>query len=174
MKGMSQFFEFFVTDRVGQRTRATSAIRLIVGFVFLVSGAMKFLFENAGPARFAKIGFAAPAQLSAFVGAVEVVAGALFILGLFVRVAALPLVIDMVVALATTKLPLLFGGGPEVPAAPPKFGFWAFAYQARLDLTMLVACGYLVVVGAGLLSLDAYLAQRPKLARSERLAPRTT
>jgi len=46
----------------------------------------------------------------------------------------------MVIAIVTTKLPLLFGAGPEPVAAPPKTGFWAFAYQARLDVTMLTAC----------------------------------
>ena len=63
----------------------------------------------------------------------------------------------MMVALGTTKLPLLFGAGPEPVAAMPKVGFWAFAYQARLDAAMLVACAYLVAVGAGLWSLDAIL-----------------
>lgn len=76
------------------------------------------------------------------------------------RLAALPLVVDMVVALVTTKIPLLFGAGPEPVAAMPKTGLWAFVYQARLDLTMLFACLYLVAVGAGLWSLDAVLSRR--------------
>jgi uncharacterized membrane protein YphA (DoxX/SURF4 family) len=42
----------------------------------------------------------------------------------------------------------------------PKTGFWAFAYQARLDLTMLLACVFLVAAGAGLWSLDALLSRR--------------
>jgi hypothetical protein len=60
----------------------------------------------------------------------------------------------------TTKVPLLFGAGPEPVAAPPRTGFWAFAYQSRLDATMLLACVYLVVIGAGLWSIDAILARR--------------
>jgi uncharacterized membrane protein YphA (DoxX/SURF4 family) len=128
--------------------------------VFLASGLLKFLYENQGPGRFAKIGLPAPGALSSFVGTVEIVGGALLLLGLFVRVAALPLVVDMVVAIATTKIPLLFGPGPEPIAAVPKTGFWAFAYQARLDVTMLLACGFLVIAGAGLWSLDALLARR--------------
>jgi uncharacterized membrane protein YphA (DoxX/SURF4 family) len=86
--------------------------------------------------------------------------GALLVLGLFTRLAALPLVADMVVAIVTTKLPLLFGAGPEPVTAMPKTGFWAFAYQARLDVTMLVACAFLVAAGAGLWSLDAILSRR--------------
>jgi hypothetical protein len=66
----------------------------------------------------------------------------------------------MIVAIVTTKVPLLFGAGPEPVAAMPKTGFWAFAYQARLDVTMLIACGFLVAVGAGLWSLDAILSRR--------------
>ncbi len=140
--------------------RSTVLVRAAVGAVFLVSGATKFLFDNQGPGRFAKIGFAHAAQVATFVGGVEMVCGALLLLGLFARLAALPLVADMIVALATTKLPLLFGAGPEPVAAPPKTGFWAFAYQSRLDVTMLLACAYLVAAGAGLASLDAWRARR--------------
>ena len=84
----------------------------------------------------------------------------MLLVGLFARVAALSLALDMVVAIVTTKLPLLFGPGPEPVAAMPKSGFWAFAYQARLDTTMLIACVFLVAVGAGLWSLAAILSRR--------------
>jgi uncharacterized membrane protein YphA (DoxX/SURF4 family) len=170
---MNPILKFFLHERVGVRSRSTLAIRIVTGVVFLISGSMKFLFDNLGPGRFAKLGFTAPSEVSGFVATVEIVAGALLVVGLFVRLAAVPLMVDMLVALATTKVPLLFGGGPEIPSAPPRGGFWAFAYQARLDVTMLVACGYLVAVGAGLLSLDAYLrgrrpeVVRPNVARNE-------
>jgi len=162
---MDKLISFFLADRVGRPARATLAMRAVVGAVFVVSGAIKFIYQDAGPGRFAKIGFAFPAQLSAFVGTVEIVAGGLLIVGFFVRLAAIPLIADMLVAIATTKLPLLWGGGPEIPGAAPRSGFWAFAYQARLDVTMLVACGYLVAVGAGLLSLDAYFRGRARAKR---------
>jgi uncharacterized membrane protein YphA (DoxX/SURF4 family) len=145
---------------VGSPSRATLLVRLAVGGVFVSSGLVKFLFENQGPGRFAKIGLPAASDLAYFVGAVEIICGTLILLGLFIRLAALPLVIDMAVAVATTKLPLLFGAGPEPVAAMPKTGFWAFAYQARLDLTMLSACAFLVAAGAGLWSLDAMLSRR--------------
>ena len=157
----------------GQPSRATIAVRGAVGAVFVVSGLLKLAFENQGPGRFAKIGLPDPAQLAYFVGSVEVVAGAMLIVGLFTRLATIPLMIDMLVAVATTKVPLLFGPGPEPVAAIPKTGLWAFAYQARLDLTMLTACAYLLVVGAGLWSLDALLARRrsggprPKVVHAE-------
>ncbi len=130
-----------------------------MGGVFLASGVIKFLFADQGAGRFAKIGLPAPEQLAGFVGAVEVVGGALLVLGLFTRLATIPLIVDMVVAIATTKVPLLFGPGPEPVGALPKIGFWAFAYQARLDVTMLVAAGYLLAVGAGLWSIDGVLSR---------------
>jgi uncharacterized membrane protein YphA (DoxX/SURF4 family) len=144
---------------VGQPTHATLLVRLAVGGVFVSSGVVKFLFENQGAGRFARIGLPHAAALSTFVGATEIVCGTLLLAGLLVRVAALPLIVDMLVAITTTKLPLLFGPGPEPVAAAPKMGFWAFAYQARLDVTMLFACAFLVVAGAGLLSLDAMLSR---------------
>jgi putative oxidoreductase len=165
---------FLVRPSIGQPSRATLFVRVGVGGVFLSSGLVKFLFDNQGPGRFAKIGFPAATQLAYFVGATEIACGVLLFLGLFVRLAALPLVVDMVVALVATKLPLLFGAGPEPVAAMPKTGFWAFAYQARLDVTMLVACVYLVAVGAGPWSLDAMLSRcvsTPARGRRRRKTP---
>ena len=151
---------FLLRPSVGPPLRATLLVRLAVGGVFLTSGLVKFLFDDQGPGRFAKIGLPAATQIAYFVGAIEVLCGALLVLGLFTRLAALPLVVDMMVALVTTKVPFLFGAGPEPVAALPKTGFWAFAYQARLDVTMLAACTYIVAVGAGLWSLDALLSRR--------------
>jgi putative oxidoreductase len=156
----SRLVSYFLPPSVGTAPPATLALRAAVGGVFLASGVIKFLFTNQGAGRFAKIGLPAPEHLAAFVGAIEVVGGALLVLGLFTRLATIPLIIDMVVAIATTKVPLLFGPGPEPVGALPKIGFWAFAYQARLDVAMLVAAGYLLAVGAGLLSIDAVLSRR--------------
>lgn len=155
-----RFAAFLFRPSIGHPSRATFLVRLAVGWVFVSSGLLKFLYENQGPGRFAKIGFAAPAGLAHFVGATEIVCGSMLIAGMFVRLAALPLVIDMAVAIITTKIPLLVGAGPEPVAAAPKTGFWAFAYQSRLDLTMLVSCLFLVAAGAGLWSLDALMARR--------------
>ncbi len=154
---------FFLRPSLGDAPRARALLRGAIGFVFVTSGALKFLFDNQGPGRFAKIGV--PPNLAYFVGAVEIVGGALVLLGLFARLAALPLVVDMVVAIVTTKLPLLTGAGPEPVGAAPKTGFLAFAYQARLDVAMLLACAYVVAVGAGLWSLDAWMAKRRVASR---------
>jgi uncharacterized membrane protein YphA (DoxX/SURF4 family) len=139
---------------------ATLLVRLAVGSVFLVSGVVKFLYENQGEGRFLKLGFAAPEATAYFVGAVEIGAAVLLLAGLLTRPAAGALAIDMLVALWVSKLPLLFGAGPEPVAAAPKTGLWAFGYVARLDLTMLLLALFLVAVGAGALSLDSRLFAR--------------
>lgn len=142
----------------GTAPPATILIRLAVGGVFCASGLIKFLYANQGVGRFAKLGIPAPEFLANFVGVVEIAAGLLLVVGLATRLAAIPLVFNMLVAIGTSKLPLLFGPGPEPVAAAPKVGLWAFAYQSRLDFTMLLGCLFLLVAGAGAWSLDAWRA----------------
>ncbi len=130
---------------------ATILIRIVVGGVFLVEGIQKFLFPAAlGVGRFEKIGIPAPAFTAPFVGAVETVFGALLILGLLTRLAAVPLIIDISVAIATTKIPLGIHKG-----------FWAAIHEARTDLSMLLGGIFLLIVGPGRWSIDALLARRP-------------
>jgi uncharacterized membrane protein YphA (DoxX/SURF4 family) len=125
--------------------RALLLARLAAGCIFLSEGIQKFLFPEAlGVGRFAKIGIPAPSLLAPFVGVVEIVCGALLIVGLLTRLAAVPLVVDMIVAIATTKVPMLL-----------KSGFWATAHEARVDFAMLLVSLMLAIVGAGPLSLDA-------------------
>jgi len=142
----------------GSAPAATVLVRLAVGGVFFASGLIKFLYANQGAGRFARLGIPAPGLMANFVGVVEIAAGLLLAVGLATRVAAIPLLVDMLVALVTSKLPLLFGPGPEPVSAAPKVGLWAFAYQARLDSTMLLSCLFLFAVGAGAWSLDAWRA----------------
>ncbi len=130
---------------------ATLLVRLLAGAVFLSEGIQKFVHPAAlGAGRFAKIGIPAPEVMAPFVGVVEIVCGVLLVVGLLTRLAAVPLVIDMVVAIATTKIPMLF-----------KSGFWAMAHEARTDWCMLLACVFLLLVGSGPISLDARIAVRP-------------
>jgi putative oxidoreductase len=135
--------------------RATVLVRLLVGLVFLSEGIQKFLFPEAlGVGRFAKIGLPTPGVLAPFVGAVEIGCGVLVVLGLATRLATLPLLVDMVVAIATTKLPML-----------AERGFWAAAHESRTDFSMLLGLVFLLVVGGGPWSLDAaWVARRPTSA----------
>ena len=119
-------------------------VRLLVGWVFFSEGVQKFLFPGAlGVGRFAKIGIPAPHIFAPFVGVVEIVCGLSVIVGFLTRLAAIPLVIDISVAIATTKIPML-----------AKDGFWATMHEARTDLCMLLGYLFLIAVGSGRLSLD--------------------
>ena len=119
-------------------------VRLLVGWVFFSEGVQKFLFPAAlGVGRFAKIGIPAPHFFAPFVGVVEIVCGLLVIVGFLTRLAAIPLVIDISVAIATTKIPMLANAG-----------FWGTMHEARTDLCMLLGSLFLIAVGSGRLSLD--------------------
>jgi uncharacterized membrane protein YphA (DoxX/SURF4 family) len=140
--------------------RAMVLVRLAVGIVFASEGIQKFLYsDELGAGRFAKIGIPAPEMMGPFVGVVEVVCGLLLLAGLFTRLASVPLIIDMLVAIATTKVPILLGHGYWLFANPPgaKHGLWAMLHEARTDLSMLLGATFLFLVGAGNLSLDALL-----------------
>jgi uncharacterized membrane protein YphA (DoxX/SURF4 family) len=142
---------------------AAVLIRVAVGVVFASEGVQKFLYPDAlGPGRFAKIGIPAPEVMGYFVGAVELVCGLLVLLGLFTRLAAVPLVLDMLVAIASTKVPILLGHGYLSFAGPsvPTVGVWSMLHEARTDLAMLLGALFLALVGAGPLSVDAWLAAR--------------
>lgn len=137
--------------------RATVLIRLMVGGVFLSEGIQKFLEPaSLGAGRFAKIGIPWPDVGGPFVGVVEIVAGALLVAGLATRFAAVPLIIDMGVAIVSTKLPILLGHGfwgfnlRELSS----YGFWSMAHEARTDFAMLLGSIFLLIVGAGPWSLD--------------------
>ena len=136
---------------------ATILIRIMVGAVFLAEGIQKFLYPaEAGAGRFARIGIPQPELLAPFVGGVEIVCGALVLLGLFTRFAVLPLLGVMAVALVTTKLPILLGQdlGPFQVRQLPYYGLWGFAHESRTDFAMVMGSLFLLLVGPGPLSLD--------------------
>ncbi len=157
-------------SRDDQSPAALILVRLAVGGVFVVAGLLKLMYANQGPGRFTKLGIPAPEIMAYVVSGVEVIGGLLLIVGLQTRLAAIPLAIVMLVAIASSKFPLLFGAGPEPVAAPPKIGLWAFANQARLDVTMLLCCAFLAISGAGAWSIDAWRSRSTK-SRMIRSAP---
>ena len=117
-------------------------LRLLVGWVFLSEGIQKFLFPAAlGAGRFQKIGIPYPQYTAPFVGTVEIVCGAMLILGIATVYAAIPLLIDIVVAILTTKLPMLHHQG-----------FWATMHEGRTDFCMLLGLIAIKCLGAGSLS----------------------
>jgi uncharacterized membrane protein YphA (DoxX/SURF4 family) len=161
------------------RTRAqgwTILVRLMVGLVvFLPEGIQKLVFpEILGAGRFANIGIPYPEVMGPFVGSVEVVCGTLIILGLLTRLAAIPIIIIMVVAIVSTKLPIWAGHDIWIFHMPKlaRYGFWSMAHEARDDFLMLLGSIYLLIAGAGAWSLDAMLVREPELFTSSRGANR--
>jgi len=153
------------------RTHAHPAvilIRLMIGSIFVAEGIQKFLFPEAlGAGRFAAIGIPQPSLTGPLVGTVETCGGLLILLGLGTRLAAVPLLVTMMVAFASTKIPVWLGHGYWRFADPAgKHGFWAMAHESRTDIAMLLGLTFLLVVGAGSWSLDGWLV-RPSPAREE-------
>jgi uncharacterized membrane protein YphA (DoxX/SURF4 family) len=144
-------------------SRPVILIRLLVGWVFLAEGVLKFTRAEAlGAGRFAKIGFASPALLASFVGWVEILCGALLIAGLLTRLASVPLLIDICVAIVSTKLPILLGHGFLGFADPTTkpFGLATMLHEARTDFSMLLGLVFILIVGGGRWSVDAMIATR--------------
>lgn len=143
---------------------AVVLIRLLVGLaVFFPEGLQKLLFPQLlGAGRFATIGIPWPDVLGPFVGVVEIVCGALLMVGLVTRLAAIPLIIIMVVAIVSTKIPILLGSGFLSFSLPHlgRYGFWSMLHEARADLCMLLGCIFLLIVGGGGWSLDLRLSRR--------------
>lgn len=118
--------------------RATIFIRLAVGLIFLTQGILKYTDPHMGVDRFTRIGFSHPAFTAHFVGSFEIVCGLLVLVGLFTRLAAIPLLIIICTAIATTKIPELKHAGQ---------GFWYMVSDARTDFAMLMCLLFLIVSG---------------------------
>jgi putative oxidoreductase len=139
-------------------------VRLMVGLVvFFPEGVQKLVFPDIlGAGRFAHIGIPFPGVMGPFVGVIETACGALIILGLLTRLAAIPLIIIMIVAIVSTKIPIWLGHDFWIFHAPKlaRYGFWSMAHEARADFDMLLGALYLLLEGAGAWSLDAIIALR--------------
>ena len=142
---------------------ATVLLRLMAGGVFLWEGILKFVFANQGVGRFTKLGFPAPALTANFVGGLEIVGGLLLIAGLLTRVIAVPFIIEMIVAMVSTKVSMYWGTSPlPLPPVPPQIGLWAVLHEIRSEYAQLMVVIFLLIAGPGRWSLDALLARREK------------
>jgi uncharacterized membrane protein YphA (DoxX/SURF4 family) len=121
-------------------------IRLAVGLIFFTQGILKYIDPHMGVLRFTRIGFPYPNFTAHFVGTFEIVCGFLVLLGLFTRLASIPLLIIILTAIATTKVPELWR---------PAQGFWFMVSDARTDFAMTMSLLFLISIGAGAWSLDA-------------------
>ena len=141
---------------------ATMLIRIVVGGIFLTEGIQKFLYPgDLGAGRFTKIGIPAPDMMGPFVGGIEIICGALLIIGLLTRVAAILLLADISVAIISIKIPILLGHGfwGFSLTKLPRYGFLSMIHEARTDLAMWFGLLFLLIVGGGRTwSLDAKFA----------------
>jgi putative oxidoreductase len=130
-------------------------IRLYVGLIFAGEGVLKFTRPGTlGPGRFIKAGIPAGTFFAYLDGIFEIGCGLLILAGLLTRLATLPMIVDMLGALGITKVPLLWG---HAPLYPKEGGFWDFFHESRLEVAMLCGSVFLLIVGAGVYSLDARL-----------------
>lgn len=120
------------------RPRGTIFIRVAVGLIFFTQGILKYLDPRMGVERFARIGFPHPAFTAHFVGAFEVLCGLLVLIGIVTRLAAIPLLVIISTAIATTKIPEL---------TRPGQGFWFMVSDARTDFAMLMCLLFLLLSG---------------------------
>lgn len=137
--------------------KTTILIRFLVGIVFVSEGIQKFVYADLrGPGRFEGIGIPFPEFSGYMVGGLEIVCGLLILIGFLTRFASIPLIVIMLVALFTTKLPILLGTG-----------FWGFSlrelnhygllstlHESRNDMAMLIGSVFLFIKGGGYWSVD--------------------
>jgi putative oxidoreductase len=158
LRFMSINMKPLVWDNSPQRmSPAITIIRLLVGWVFLVEGILKFVLpDELGVGRFLSIGIPAPRIMGPFVGVVEVACGALVLVGLFTRLASIALLIDITVAILSTKIPIWLGRGYWRFTLPKlkHYGFLSMLHEARTDFSMVLGLIFLLIVGAGAWSFD--------------------
>ena len=128
---------------------AAVLIRVITGYVFFVEGVQKYLFpDTLGIGRFIKIGLPMPHLMLHLSAGAEIICGVMLVIGLFTRLATIPLMINITVAIISTKVMMFI-----------QKGFWPAVHESRLDFTMLLSLIFLFIVGSGCFSIDAKLSE---------------
>src|ERR1700685_4136573 len=130
-------------------------IRLMAVTVFFWEGILKFVYVNQGVGRFTKLGFPFPEVTAHIIATGEIIGGLLLLFGLFTRYVSFYFILQMIVAVLSTKITLYLGTSPlPMPAVAPKVGIWAVEHETRSDYAQIMACLFLLIEGAGWVSLD--------------------
>ena len=145
---MSTILQFLLKPT--QAPRSVLLVRIAVGLIFSSQGILKYMDPNMGVVRFTRIGFSHPYFTAHFVGTFEILCGLLLLLGIGTRLVSIPLLIVIMTAIGTTKIPELFRANQ---------GFWYMVSDARTDFAMFCCLVFLISVGGGSWSLDARLAK---------------
>lgn len=141
-------------------------IRWMTGTVFFWEGVLKFVYANQGVGRFTKLGFPIPETTAHFIAVGEILGGLLLLLGLFTRLTAFYFILQMVVAILSTKITLYLGTSPlPLPPAPPRTGIWAVLHEIRSEYAQLLTCIFLLLEGPGRRSLDFTISTAGKIYR---------
>ncbi|WP_086485910.1 DoxX family protein [Sphingobium sp. GW456-12-10-14-TSB1] len=140
--------------------RWTILVRLLLAGVFVPEGIQKLIFpEILGAGRFAKIGIPWPEFTGPLVGWFELGCGLLLLVGLFGRLASVPIIVIMIVAIVSTKIPILLGHDWLIfhVRSLDSYGFWSMAHETRTDWAMLLGAVFVLLSGSGRWSLDERL-----------------
>lgn len=121
---------------------APLAARLALGYVFVTTGWGKLHHLEQVTQFFQSLGIPAANIQAPFVAAVELVCGAMVLIGLFARIASVPLIGTMVVAIITAKM----GDVKDLSD-----------FLQLPEFLMILLFGYLFTFGSGAVSADQFI-----------------